>query len=330
MARLILSFDYLAEKAHELSDVADCVIQFRCTFTWGKPESSDYLKTLLAPRPAKRVFEHWTEGLEGRSLTDAEACSLGLIEFCEGFDAIEVWADPEPNTQLQLVWLLDSLRPHTGITSRLSLVQSTRRDNHRPEDWIAQRPSAVSIHADHFALAATAWTAWRASTPVEWFDLLSQDLGPLPQLRNTVIALLEELPNRATGLGATELRILELLAAGYVHPYDLYPKHEKPGERITYSFPEVGKLLDGLARGAQPAVSGLTEGPFDRALHRSSERLTRYENSTLALTDLGNAILAGADDFSRHNAIRRWWGGTVLTNDRLWRWDPSEQRLVAP
>jgi hypothetical protein len=29
----------------------------------------------------------------------------------------------------------------------------------------------------------------------------------------------------------------------------------------------------------------------------------------------------------RHNPIDRWWGGTRLTNDRLWRWDPI---LIAP
>ena len=34
------------------------------------------------------------------------------------------------------------------------------------------------------------------------------------------------------------------------------------------------------------------------------------------------AILAGTEDFSHHNPIDRWWGGTRLTNDRLWRWDP--------
>lgn len=330
MARLILSFDYIAEEAHKRTDIVDCVIAFRCNFAGGKPEWSGYLKTLLAPRPAQYVFEHWTAGLEGRSLTDAEACSLGLIEFCERFDAIELWADPEPGTQLQLIWLLDELRPHASVTSRLSLVQSATIDNHRPADWIAQRSHAVSVHADHLALASAAWAAWRAPTPVEWFDLLSQDLSPLPQLRNTMIALLEELPDRVTGLGATEMRMLELLAAGYVLPYDLFPRYDRPGDRITYSFPEVGKLLDGLARNAQPAVSGLTEGPFDGTLHGSSGRLARYENSTLALTDLGKAILAGADDFSRYNRIRRWWGGTELTNDRLWRWDPSEQRLLAP
>lgn len=50
----------------------------------------------------------------------------------------------------------------------------------------------------------------------------------------------------------------------------------------------------------------------------------------LSLTDLGKAGLAGEEDFRRHNPIRRWWGGTLLTNDRLWRWDTPSGSLVAP
>ena len=50
--------------------------------------------------------------------------------------------------------------------------------------------------------------------------------------------------------------------------------------------------------------------------------------SRLSLTAFGEAILAGTEDFSRHNPIHRWWGGTELTNDRLWRWDPAN--LIAP
>jgi hypothetical protein len=331
MARLILTFGYAVAKPFMRTGVADCVIEFRCNFAWGKLHSSERLKMLLSQRPEKRVFEHWTEGLEGWSLTDAEMRGLGLIEFCEGFDAIELWANSEPETQLQLIWLLDHLRPHANVASRLSLVQTDTWDSEgRPEDWIAQRPHALSIHADHLSLATAAWEAWRAPAPVAWFELLSRDLRPLPQLRNTTIALLEELPSRTTGLGATEMQMLARLAAGYTRPYDLIPRHDRPNDRVTYGLWEAGALLDGLARCAHPAVSGLTEGPFDRELHVSEERLARYENSTLSLTDLGKAILAGEDDFSDHNPIHRWWGGTELTNDRLWRWDPTNRRLVAP
>jgi hypothetical protein len=92
----------------------------------------------------------------------------------------------------------------------------------------------------------------------------------------------------------------------------------------------MGALLDGLALCRKPAISGLEEGPFTTELHDDRERHKRYNNSKLLLTSLGNRILAHTDDFARHNPIRRWWGGTKLTNKNLWRWDQDNHVLVAP
>ncbi len=79
--------------------------------------------------------------------------------------------------------------------------------------------------------------------------------------------LLEELPQRATGLGATEIRMLELIAEGEAGPLDIVPGHLKRNERHVFDFGEVLCLLDGLARCPSPAVAGLDEGPFDEAMH---------------------------------------------------------------
>jgi hypothetical protein len=291
------------------------------------------LETFLSPRSAAHAAPdcYWLDNLTGRGLDESRTDGLGLIELCERFDAVELWADPEPNAQLQLVWLLDHLRPHANVISRSALVHpDTRIGNHRPAEWVASRPAAVPIRRDHLEAARAAWAAWRAPTPVAWLDLLARNLSALPQLRNTVIALLEELPMRATGLGATEMRMLELLAGGHAHPYDLFPGHEKPNERQTFGYWEVGALLDGLARCPAPAVSGLEEGPFDDEMHEQDDRHERYRQSRLSLTELGKAVVAQADDFSRENPIHRWWGGTELTNDRLWRWDPDDRALIAP
>jgi hypothetical protein len=65
-------------------------------------------------------------------------------------------------------------------------------------------------------------------------------------------------------------------------------------------------------------------------MHEDASRHRRYTQSGLSLTTLGAAVLAGAEDFSRHNSIHRWWGGTELTNDRLWRWDAVNRALIAP
>jgi len=48
-----------------------------------------------------------------------------------------------------------------------------------------------------------------------------------------------------------------------------------------------------------------------------------YKRSRLSLTEFGKAIVAHKEDFSSHNPIDRWWGGTELTSDRLWRWNPA-------
>lgn len=69
------------------------------------------------------------------------------------------------------------------------------------------------------------------------------------------------------------------------------------------------------------------EGPF---MHDDPHRHERYTLSRLSLTGLGEAVVAGRDDFSRHNPIHRWRGRTELINDRQWRWDPANRALVAP
>ena len=126
------------------------------------------------------------------------------------------------------------------------------------------------------------------------------------------------------------MRMLELIAAGNAGPFDVFPGDRKRNQRRVFGYWEIGSLLDGLARCPVPAVSGLDEGPFTREMHDERDRHERYKRSKLKLTALGKAILARTEDFSRHNPVHRWWGGTELTNDRLWRWDPANRALIAP
>lgn len=232
-----------------------------------------------------------------------------------------------------LIWLLSLFSANNQAGAKLTLLQTDfvigDGSADEPADW---RPPAVGITSDHFEIANLAWQAYRASNPQGWFDLLARDLSVLPQFHSTV-RLLEELPWRQTGLGATEMRILEFISKGNVSANDLFGNFlgdERLKTHRVFGFWELGELLDGLARCPAPAVSGLDEGPFTLEMHEDRERHRRYHESRLSLTPLGAAILAGKDDFSRHNPVHRWWGGTELTNGRLWRWDPENRTLVAP
>lgn len=199
-----------------------------------------------------------------------------------------------------------------------------------PERLLARQFPVIKLANEQLELASSVWRAWRQPTPESWFALLSRHTGALPLLRPAVVALLEELPGRASGLGATEMRMLELIGEGNASPPDVFPGHQKRNMRRVFDYWQIGALLDGLAGGPAPAVSGLEGGPFTEEMHRDRARHGRYNQSKLSLTALGSDILGGREDFSRHNPVHRWWGGTELTNDRLWRWDAAKQALIAP
>jgi hypothetical protein len=329
MERLILATSDSGAGSLRTAGLADCVGAFGVRFVWGELSSESDLDSWISPRSAEHEGSHWLDGTEWW-LKQARA-GEGLAEFCERFDAIALWVDPDPNSQLTLLWLLDYLRRHATASLNLAMVQADAKiGDHKPEEVAGWRLPSVEIRSEHFEAASKAWQAYRQPTPQHWFSLLGENLDVLPQLRHSVLELLEELPMPATGLGATEMRMLELIAAGGANPSDVFPGHNKPNQRRVFDYWEVGALLGGLAHCPAPAISGLVEGPFMLEMHDDQDRLARYKQSKLNLTPLGESILARTEDFSRHNPIHHWWGATELTNDRLWRWDPDGRNLIAP
>ena len=45
-----------------------------------------------------------------------------LYDVCDVFETVELWFDPAPNDQLQLVWLLDLLGSHPDIVPKLMVM----------------------------------------------------------------------------------------------------------------------------------------------------------------------------------------------------------------
>jgi hypothetical protein len=293
--------------------------------------SKDELAAYLGPRtpdlgPGRG--DHWSDFVyrwgqsKNRSLRD-----LSLAEFCQHYDAVELWFDTRPNAQLQLVWLLDYLSsyPETVVRLRLRLLDQDIVGIH-PGGWSKWRPPLVDVTVKELATGSAAWLAYRATTPEASLDLLSKDLGALPLLRPVLLDLLAELPSAATGLGATEMRMLELVGRGYSLTNALFYLRSLRKTRV-FDQEQMGHLLDGLAFGPMPAIAGLDDELRTIEKDNHALRDEAYRRSELSLTEFGEAIVAYKEDFSRHNPIDRWWGGTRLTNDHLWRWNPM---LIAP
>jgi len=292
-------------------------------FVWGPQPSSDQLADHLGPRTdhdkRERGASHWSDW-EPHRRKHRKHRNGRLAEFCQQYETVELWFDVRPDAQLKLIWLLDYFHsyPETAGKLKLRLVDLEMSALENFGRW---RPPAVDVTEREFEAASAAWQAYRAPTPEACFDLLSKDLSALPLLKPVLIDLLEELPSVSTGLGATEMRMLELIGRGYSRTNALFHLYQ-PNAHLR----RVATWL--LARRAGVwAEAGLDDAL--RTLDRENlrDRHPTYLRSRLSLTEFGKAVVAHKEDFSRHNPIDRWWGGTHLTNDNLWRWTPT---LVKP
>lgn len=314
-------------------DRADLVAPLIFRLVSGPLPTSYHLDQYLEGRMYPRDPEvHWSDLVKRSSQTGLAHKNLGLVWFCEayGVDLIELWFDPEPNSQLLLIWILDYLRSRPSMVERLRLrlVDFDLRGAEVAE--LRDRPvREFDVAESDLEAARMAWEAYRAPTPDLCFGLLGRNFPRLPFLKPAMEQLLAELPSPITGLGATEARLLELIAEGHNRTKELFQPDGLLGTRVFDQW-ELGPLLEGLASGPMPAIAGLDPELATLAPHDARDRNAAYRRSRLSLTEFGQAVLAGREDFRRHNPIRRWWGGTLLINERLWRWDAQSRSLVAP
>ena len=290
--RLILIIGFSGASKVTKAGLADVALTLDRPLVWGRPPSDVETAAFFARPTNQERGLHWHDYSPPWHLEKGGAKGLGLVEYCAKCESVELWINPEPNAQLSLIWLSDYLRPHEELVSRLTWVQMNYPiGSHSPGELIESHPSAIKILKDHLDVASAAWRAYRAPTPQVWLDLLDQDLSVLPGLRQTVVEMLEELPWPITGLGATEMRMLELISEGNLSPSEVFSGQSD--SRRVFDYWEIGEVLDGLARCPVPAVSGLEEGPFAMEMYWDDKRRQRYEQSKLSLTPLGKAILAG-------------------------------------
>ena len=318
MKRLILTSS--SGLGIQRTDLADVAIPFSFRFAGGPLPPADELTAYVAARSEKHgPGSHWSDfvgrwGRAGKGRRD-----LGLAEFCQPYETVELWFDPDPNDQLQLIWLLDFFCSRPEAAARLKLrVVDYELIMASAEELGRWQTLAVDVTRNELEIASVTWQAYRATTPEACFDLLSRDLSALPLLRPALLDLLEELPSSATGLCATEMRLLELIARGYSLANALFYLRGLRLRRV-FTSEQIGFLLEGLAHGPRPAVAGLDDELRTIDREHQGTRLKAFQRSRLSLTEFGKAVVAHKEDFSRHNPIDRWWGGTRLTNDRLWR-----------
>jgi Domain of unknown function (DUF1835) len=189
-------------------------------------------------------------------------------------------------------------------------------------------PSRRRAEPEALQAAASAWTAFRAPDPTALAEWATRETPHLPFLAPALRRLLEELPAPADGLSRTERAALHTIAAGAGTPPTAFVAaqrlEEAPFLGDAWFYRVVSQLGQGKSRLLEtddgtplPPPPPLGDAQFFARLH-------------LRLTATGERTLRGEADRVHLLGIDRWIGGTNVTPDNAWRWDPATLQLVRP
>ena len=188
--------------------------------------------------------------------------------------------------------------------------------------WPSRRRAApASLEA-----ATAAWAAVQAPEPAALAEWATHENGELPFLAPALQRLLEELPAPVDGLSGTERRALRAVAAGAHTP----PAAFVAAQRLE-AAPFLGdawfyRSLSELGRGETRLLETEDGEPLPPPPPLSDSQL--FAQLRLRLTATGEDTLHGEADRVELLGIDRWLGGTHITADNIWRWDPGELTLL--
>ena len=184
-----------------------------------------------------------------------------MVEFCRHCETVELWFDLGPERPIASDLAARSFPSASGHRGPVEIASCRLRvDQHSSDtDLASWKVHDIDVSGAELETASRAWQAYRAPTPEACFALLGTDLSALPLLRPALLDLLAELPSSTTGLGATEMRMLELIAWGFANANPLFHLPRACAGRTSSASGNSATLLDGLALGPTPAVAGLDD-----------------------------------------------------------------------
>ena len=189
-------------------------------------------------------------------------------------------------------------------------------------------PSRRRAEPGALQAAASAWAAVQASEPTTLVEWATRETAQLPFLAPALRRLLEELPAPADGLSRTERSALQTIAAGARTPAAAFVAAQRLEEAPFLGDAWFYRTLSVLGQGKTRLLESDDGTPLPPPPPLGDGQL--FTRLQLRLTASGERTLRGEADRVELLGIDRWIGGTHITSDNTWRWDPTELKLVQP
>ena len=232
-----------------------------------------------------------------------------VIAKCEEYEEVVLWFEHDLFDQLQLLQILHYLGGRSLPIGKVQLIQT---DDFlgmlSPEELIPLQNKRRPVNGATFKLASEVWDAFREATPERLFELQDRVTSEMRHLHSAMRRLFEEFPALGSGLGRSEMQILDTVALGTHRKDDIFRLAQLREEAVYLGDTSFFRLLDQLCAAEAPLLER-TESGF-------------------ALTAAGKAVHAGERDWLEEHTIDRWIGGVHLHERNVWRWDAQARRLT--
>jgi redox-sensitive transcriptional activator SoxR len=247
---------------------------------------------------------------------------------------VVLWFEHDLFDQLQLVDALGLAREQ-GAAPELIVVGSFpgRPSFHGLGELTADElatlwPGREAASEETLDAATGVWDAVRAPEPTALAELAARELPGLPFAASALARLLEELPSPADGLSATERNALRAIADGADTVVAAFVAEQRLEDAPFLGDAWFFRTLHELGRGDARVLETLDGEPVPAPPPLGDGQV--FGRLPLRLTENGERVLAGDLDRVELLGIDRWVGGTHVTDDHVWRWEPTRRELVPP
>jgi hypothetical protein len=322
---IITNGDAAAEKMRE-GRINGEILCWRDVLHEGPVPLTQTLEELSGIRADYLAWRGWGDA---EAIRDVFAERDGAMRALNRYSEVTLWFEHDLYDQLQLLQILDVLAPPEARSVPFYLIQTgTFIGTEHPQRLRMHLKLKQPLHEDLLNLAQAAWGAYRAPTPEPWAALLRYDTSAMPFLRPAILRHLEELPNPSNGLSRTEAFILRAIRSGIATPGALFTALQESEETPFMGDWSFFAVLDSMASGAAPFISGLVRGAYSP--YFDEEQREKYLATELRLTGLGATTIGGKKDAIAFRRVDRWLGGVHLRNESCWRWDSESRMLIVP
>lgn len=266
-----------------------------------------------------------------KSKAELRAQHDALANFSD-HEEVVLWFEHDLFCQVQLIYLLNWFSQRELGNAKLSLicidkfpgVEDFRGLGQLNEQQLTtlfpMRRKAASAQLN---LGSKAWQAYASPAPTEIESLLKSDTGALPFLGAALTKHLQRFPAVRNGLGRVANSSLELIGQGHHEFKTLFPAFGKCEPFYGFGDAQLFLELKRLANATRPVLkmsNGAEASPAD------AQQLI---NTSFEITDDGQAVMNGEQDFVQLNRIDFWLGGVHLESEKAaWRWDEENDELT--